>query len=252
MPKKSGKKSSGGRDVFRMDKFAESWIDYYRTCEDDLEEKAAQKANSSSSIQIRDEKCSNSIVSRCNRKQKEGCSHSMCFQCCFALTSASLDGEDRKVCESHIPDVQAKEAEERYFEAGFNEHFGNVTASQRKKTRFYHYETQFDNNGETVLLWCLKDFARNKEFSEKTFAKHHEAVRRRRFRLRREGGGQVEETVESSYLLVPFNQRKAALEQGRERFSAWHNAIAESGGWQEKSPWLESFTKGVGAGAAKK
>ena len=97
----------------------------------------------------------------------------MCFQCCF--------GQDNKhFCPAHMNERLKKEGIHRYDNA--SEHVRPVLSmflfseedriiqdvlsqgSKRKKTQFYHYENRFGKFGQTVVIWCFKDFCRTKRF----------------------------------------------------------------------------------------
>ena len=45
--------------------------------------------------------------------------------------------------------------EERYLEEG-------IRSLGKQKTSFYHFEERFMRCGQTVVIWCLYDFLRNK------------------------------------------------------------------------------------------
>jgi hypothetical protein len=148
--------------------------------------------------------------------------------------------------------VQAKETEDKYFEEGFNALHGTGKSSQKKR-RFNHFESQFDKHGETVLIWSLKEFSRNKDFSESTFAKYHDAERRKRVRMRREGGeGNSGGGGGGDSYAVPTLSRKALWEQSKRRFEDWLQAKVRERQrqGQDDGAWLVSFT--TKAQAAKK
>jgi hypothetical protein len=143
--------------------------------------------------------------------------------------------------------VQAKETEDKYFEEGFNSLHGTGKSSQKKR-RFNHFESQFDKHGETVLIWSLKEFSRNKDFSESTFAKFHDAERRKRVQMRREGGDCLNSGGSDSYA-VPTLSRKTLWEQSKRRFEDWLQAKVQErqGKSQDDGAWLGSFSKAQAA-----
>lgn len=36
-----------------------------------------------------------------------------------------------------------------------------LSGNSKAKTKFYHFEEKFMNHGETVVVWCLRDFCNN-------------------------------------------------------------------------------------------
>lgn len=102
-------------------------------------------------------KCRNNEITGCRARVKVDCCNAMCFSCCLtAITTSDT------VCQAHLQEKLDKEADERFFEEGFNE-LHNKRSTHKKKTNFYHYEDLFQNFGETVVVWCLRDFCRSKQ-----------------------------------------------------------------------------------------
>lgn len=272
---------------FDMSVYTDELILFYQRIEDDEDRERAKAAKAVHDGQA--EKCINSAPGGCRRNRKDQCCHSMCFPCCLAQckgASTAVDGEEpgssfssssssssslsllssSYPCQVHLPELQAKEAEDRYFEEGFTALHGTTSNSHRKKTKFYHYESQFSKHGETIVIWCLKDFVRNREFSEATFKLYHDAERRKRNRLRREGGdsllvGNDSAEANDSYSLASGSQLAAAQEQGRQRFEAWVATESErrqQGQEVVDCTWLNKFEKNeknavkAGGGARKR
>lgn len=87
----------------------------------------------------------------------------MCLKCCLQMDNSIK-------CPGHMAIKQKKEGvsicyivceyndnldEERYIEEGMNK--------RRKKTRdFLHVENRLQFYNQTVVIWCLEDFLRNK------------------------------------------------------------------------------------------
>ena len=156
-----------------------------------------------------------------------------------------------------MPEMLAKETEDRNFEEGFNALHGTSTHRSRNKSRFYHYESQFADYNETVLIFCFKDFARHREYNEQTFKLHHDLERRTRNRARREGdfdGGSAAAASEGydAYALLPYSQRAAALEQGKQGLEAWLKLKEQQRGQANDSgAWLAKFPKKQQGGGGK-
>lgn len=110
----------------------------------------------------------------CKRKHKFGCTHFMCAQCC-AEQPTSL------ACPAHFRDRQKAEEEARYFAEGMK-----AMASKKRKTNFYHYEARFQNFGETVLLWCTRDFCRSKRASKDVLEQNTREEQSRNLKRKRE------------------------------------------------------------------
>lgn len=104
----------------------------------------------------------------CKRKEKADCAHHMCFQCCDAQGIA---------CEGHKASKLRKLEDDRYLEEG-------IKSLSKQKTSFYHFEDKFMKSGQTVVIWCLRDFLRNKWWSGDTLAQQR-AQRERLHRKRR-------------------------------------------------------------------
>jgi hypothetical protein len=268
---------------FNLEQFTTDWIQYYQSKED---EDAEAKEGKQTKREVVVEKCINNTTG-CNRKRRDQCCHSMCFPCCMAACALAESGTGAgagvgagarddtvssgnpssssssssssigvaavgtqffTVCQAHLPDLQAKEAEDRYFEEGFNALHGSSTSKYRNKTRFYHYESQFDKHGETVVIWCLKDFVRHREYSEATLKLHHDAERRKRVRMRRDaaldssfggtdGGGGDTYSFEKGLGAVAAKKGKQMLDDWVER------EFTKRGGKDVSRAWLQNFSK---------
>lgn len=91
----------------------------------------------------------------CSRKAKKDCPASMCFKCCSQSESIQL-------CLVHSLRKRKKEEEERLFVEGLD-------VFNKVKRTLEHFEKSFEAYGQTVLIWCFKDFCRNKKWNEDTF-----------------------------------------------------------------------------------
>lgn len=111
-----------------------------------------KKATSVGAAPVR---CRNHEMTGCRTRRKDACCNEMCFSCCVAAPANAA------VCHAHQQEKADKETEERLFQEGFKEL--HKKTSNRKKTNFYHYEELFQNFGDTVLIWSLQDFCRNKQ-----------------------------------------------------------------------------------------
>lgn len=59
----------------------------------------------------------------------------------------------------YLPNADAWLEENRLIEMG-------LSGSSRAKTKFYHFEEKFMNHGETVVVWCLRDFCNNPRYDD--------------------------------------------------------------------------------------
>ena len=92
---------------------------------------------------------------------KEGCKRihktivdcvlKMCPMCCFEANN------DVMSCNIHLNSKKQFILEERYIEEGLN---------IKKRKTFLHSEDRFDAPGQTVVIFCLKDFVQRREWSE--------------------------------------------------------------------------------------
>mmetsp|Transcript_82644 Transcript_82644/g.162074 ORF Transcript_82644/g.162074 Transcript_82644/m.162074 type:complete len:265 (+) Transcript_82644:148-942(+) len=99
----------------------------------------------------------------CKKKRTKECVLGMCFQCCF----------DRKAsCNAHFRQRKKREEEEKFLEQG-------MLSQSKTKTSFYHYEEKFMKCDQTVVIWCLKDFLRKKEWSGDIMAQYKREQRTR-------------------------------------------------------------------------
>ena len=78
----------------------------------------------------------------------------MCFNCCSALKQSSLCTWNK--CDGHLKARLRKEVEDRYIEEGMS------SLGKKGRTTFYHYEEKFMKCGQTVVIWCIRDFLRKK------------------------------------------------------------------------------------------
>jgi len=95
-----------------------------------------------------------------------GCCRLMCAKCC-AVAEESGKGKNRNaVCPSHDAVRKKKAAEVGYLERAVGQENHKMIM---KKFRFDHPEKGFTEYRQTVVVWCLSDWLRNKAFNEDTF-----------------------------------------------------------------------------------
>ena len=92
-----------------------------------------------------------------------------CFNCCVAIDNTceahALLRSKHEGNQSFIPAVKVRLLisflisldDERLFDEV-------VESSQKKKNHFSHHEEKFDSLSQTVVIWCLRDFIRNKKY----------------------------------------------------------------------------------------
>lgn len=125
---------------------------------DEADEDAAAADKKATAITAAPARCRNHESTGCRARRKDACCNEMCFSCCIAAPTGAADAP---VCQAHLQEKADKETEERLFQEGFKEL--HKKTSNRKKTNFYHYEELFQNFGDTVLIWSLHDFCKNKQ-----------------------------------------------------------------------------------------
>lgn len=118
----------------------------------------------------------------CKRKDKADCVHHMCFQCCDVQGIA---------CEGHRASKLRKLEEDKYIEEG-------IKSLSKQKTSFYHFEDRFMKSGQTVVVWCLRDFLRNKHWSGDVLAQQRAQRSRSQRTSRFSGAGAMQSTEDSS------------------------------------------------------
>lgn len=75
----------------------------------------------------------------------------MCFLCCYYARKI-----DCKDCEVHHQQTLEREREDRYIEEGL--------AKKVKKAKLPHFaEERFTDVGQTIVIFCLKDFLLNRK-----------------------------------------------------------------------------------------
>ena len=134
---------------------------------------AESKAAADGSFTLNNQQCR---VNGCKKKCKPGCVHQMCFTCCY---EQPVNGTII-VCSAHFRERMKKDEEERYFEEGF------ARAHTKRKTNFYHYEDRFHNFGDTVVVWCQKDFNRSKRASKDVLDQNTREIQSRLLKRKRE------------------------------------------------------------------
>ncbi len=99
---------------------------------------------------VQSEQC---IKDGCKRIHKSivDCVLKMCPMCCFEANN------DVMSCNIHLNNKKQFILEEKYIEEGLN---------TKKRKTFLHIEDRFDAPGQTVVLFCLKDFVQRREWSE--------------------------------------------------------------------------------------
>lgn len=100
----------------------------------------------------------------------------MCFLCCYEMRRAT---EQKCVCPPHHKETLRREEEDRYIESLLTE-----KTKPRPLPRFF--EEKFTAAGQTVTIWCLRDFLRNKSFCEETLQLEQRQFRQRALVRRRE------------------------------------------------------------------
>jgi hypothetical protein len=111
-------------------------------------------------------KCS----SCCRRFKAKGCTNDLCYNCCSKLT-------ELECCDMHRAKLFKMQEEERFIQ--------ELIANGSKGIEFRHFEDRLNRSGQTVLLWSLADFLRNRKFNESVFAKIEKAARMKQSLARR-------------------------------------------------------------------
>lgn len=128
-------------------------------------------------VAARNKLCHN-FAKGCKRKiLQEGCLSNYCFNCCF---------DSGKDCIIHMNMRQKREEDDRLIEE-----YGNGNKKAKKETKFYHFEERFMKAGDTVVIWCFKDFYRNKAFSGELFRDLERQRSRELSLLKRRSGGDL-------------------------------------------------------------
>lgn len=100
----------------------------------------------------------------------------MCFLCCYEVRRAA---PVLCQCPPHHKESLRREEEDRYIESLLLE-----KSKPRSLPRFF--EEKFTAAGQTVTIWCLRDFLRNKSFSEETLQQEQRQFRQQALVRRRE------------------------------------------------------------------
>jgi hypothetical protein len=78
----------------------------------------------------------------------------MCFLCCYYSQKV-----DNLRCESHCQQTIEREREDHYIEEG-------LAKKKAKKVSLPVFcEEKFTDVGQTVVIWCMKDFCTNKKYA---------------------------------------------------------------------------------------
>ena len=139
---------------------------------------AESKAAADSSSTLNNQQCR---VTGCKKKCKPGCVHQMCFACCY---EQPVNGTII-VCDAHFRERMKKDEEERFLEEGF------ARAHTKRKTNFYHYEDRFHDFGDTIVVWCQKDFNRSKRASKDVLDQNAREIQSRLLKRKREQARQM-------------------------------------------------------------
>lgn len=96
----------------------------------------------------------------CKSKSKKSlpagvCSFNYCFMCCYN------NPEAKRSCGGHADAAKKRDNE--------NEMITEALIGEKKR-KFRHFEEKLSYYGQTVLIWCTKDFVQNKKWSEDTMA----------------------------------------------------------------------------------
>ena len=101
----------------------------------------------------------------------------MCFLCCYEVRRVA---PTKCHCAPHFKESQRREEEDRYLESLLFD-----KSKPRRLPRFF--EEKFTAAGQTVTIWCLRDFLKTKHFSEETFQQEQRQFRQRALAQRRHG-----------------------------------------------------------------
>jgi hypothetical protein len=112
-----------------------------------MERKALQEINS----RVEKGLCANPA---CKGKKKVDivCDFKFCFLCCF-------NSDSKRTCSVHLKEANNRISENKLIEEAL---------IGEKRRKFRHFEEKLAMYGQTVLIWCLRDFCQNKKFSEDT------------------------------------------------------------------------------------
>ncbi len=99
---------------------------------------------------VQSEQCSKEGCKRIHKTIVD-CVLKMCPMCCFEANN------DVMSCNIHLNNKKQFILEEKYIEEGLN---------YKKRKTFLHSEDRFDAPGQTVVIFCLKDFVQRREWSE--------------------------------------------------------------------------------------
>jgi len=146
-----------------------------------------KNANSNNNVKKRkdiddDIKC----ITGCKRKSKQTCYHKMCFQCCHRIIS-----NGGMYCDGHCKEEKQYQEDDNLVDLALN-------GMKKKKPKFYHFEERLQDKGQTCVIWCLKDFCRNKNWSNDVFNKERVEKERRLRELKRNRGRDIASSASSS------------------------------------------------------
>ena len=126
------------------------------------------------------------------------------------------------VCEAHLRDRWKKDDEERCFEEGFSR------AHTKRKTNFYHYEDRFHDFGDTVVVWCQKDFNRSKRASKDVLDQNTREIQSRLLKRKREQARLLMLAGSSSSSSSSSSSNVAVAGDGNGQSSTRHKNVSSS------------------------
>lgn len=171
---------------------------------------------SQSAEKSNNDRCTNGF---CKRKQKDGCVNAMCFACCLKQSDA--------LCSGHLVDKRKRDEEEQYID--------QMLHGARTKKQFKHFEDKFSKYGDTVIIWCLKDFVQIKKFSEDVFAAYEKDNRKRMLMMKRHyQSHEIDKSMILNYDCNSFTKMKDKIS-----VSTFRNEKYE----KLKSKWSETIVK---------
>ena len=115
-------------------------------------------------------------ITGCKRKSKSTCFHKMCFTCCHNTIS-----NGGNYCDGHSKEEKQYQEDENLVDLALN-------GIKKKRPKFYHYEDKLQDKGQTCVIWCLKDFCQNKQWSGDVFQKERVEKERRLREMKRNRG----------------------------------------------------------------
>jgi len=176
---------------------------------------------------VQSEQCSKEGCKR-THKSIADCDLKMCPMCCFEANN------DVMSCNIHLNNKKQYILEEKYIEEGLN---------TKKRKTFVHVEDKFDAPGQSVVLFCLKDFVQRREWSEDIMERFEQLDR---IKLREKKMAQIKEGLTvpaASTIKNRIHQQENTVNTGyriasrvRSRSIKKHqtNWLAIQDGWKSK------------------